>query len=292
MPVIAVASIYMGATAIAAGGLTAFGTIAAIGSIVGGIGVLTGNKTLTAIGAVAGLAGGVGAFAQSQGWMASGSASSALADTATSNTAAMADTASSQIESVAPVVDTGATAVDAGTSAAQVVDQTGNAAGLTQGATAANITQGSELAGSQGGLINAGATPNASVLGNAPGALTKAQLDGTAAFGANSVTGAGSAAAPGGSIFDTLKGGFNTMFRNSDGTLNKDMLSMAGQFVGGMFDEKKQAETDYLNAQAAMLNQQMANASDVPHLNMGLNGQVKFNAKPKPYQRPGLMNAR
>lgn len=292
MPLVAVAGIFVSGAAIATGTLTTLGTIAAIGTIVSSIGVLTENKTLMTIGAVAGLAGGVGAFAESQGWLASAGSGSAMADT-TSNTAAMAETSGSGVESVTPTVDTGAAPPVETGATQQVVDQgvtTGDA--VTQGATTTNITQGSELAAPQGGLIDAG-VPNGEVLGNAPGALTKPQLDGTNIFGANSVPGAATVA-PSGSIFDTLKGGFDSIFRNADGSMNKDMLSMAGNFLGGMFDEKKEAETDYLKAQTDALNQQMANGNSVPRLNMGLNGQVKFKKKTPTYNRPmpGLMNAR
>lgn len=296
MPLVAVAGIFVSGAAIAGGTLTALGTIAAIGTIVSSIGVLTENKTLMTIGAVAGLAGGVGAFAESQGWLASAGSGSAMADT-TSNTAAMAETSGVGVESVTPTVDTGAVAVDTGAVDAgatqQVVDQ-GVTAGdaVAQGTTTTNITQGSELAAPQGGLIDAGVN-NAEVLGNAPGALTKAQLDGTNIFGANSVPGAATAT-PTGSIFDTLKGGFDSIFRNADGSMNKDMLSMAGNFLGGMFDEKKEAETDWLKAQTDALNQQMANGNSVPKMNMGLSGQVRFKKKTPTYNRPmpGLMNAR
>lgn len=72
MPVIAVgAAIFAGAT-IATVGVAAMSTMAvisAVGAIASGIGVITGNKELTKIGGIVSLAGGVGALAQSQGWI-------------------------------------------------------------------------------------------------------------------------------------------------------------------------------------------------------------------------------
>jgi len=75
MPVVAVAAaIYAGGTiaAAAAGAgiiatLGVAGTIAAVGAVAAGVGVVTGNKTLTKIGGVMALVGGIGALADSAG---------------------------------------------------------------------------------------------------------------------------------------------------------------------------------------------------------------------------------
>ncbi|MBT9174204.1 MAG: hypothetical protein DDT21_02615 [Syntrophomonadaceae bacterium] len=62
----------------------AFAAISAVGTIASAVGVVTGNKRLARIGGIAALAGGVGAFAKSQGWIGSaqnlsaGSAGSAI----------------------------------------------------------------------------------------------------------------------------------------------------------------------------------------------------------------------
>jgi hypothetical protein len=316
MPVIAVASIYMGGAALAAGGLTAFGTIAAIGSIVGGIGALTGNKTMMKIGAVAGLAGGIGAFAQSQGWMATGGA--VAAEQGLSNTQAMANTTSSLVENVAPTVDAGMGAAGAaGEAVTQGISDATAAASGTGGMEIAgldaagglnqSITQANPLLEQGGGLMNAGAQEPVSSLVNPTnslgggtdpaGLLSKPQLDGTNVFGANSAPGALDVAGSTGSnkVFDVI-GKFGDLFKNKDGSLNKDMVKMAGDFVGGAFDSRKAAETDFLEARSEEIRQQMANANDVP------NGRFRnksrgplFKPGQPTYRAPrigGLMNAR
>ncbi|MDP3909036.1 MAG: hypothetical protein Q8Q14_01475 [Gemmatimonadales bacterium] len=67
MPAVAVGAAVWGGAALAGGGLTVFATIAAIGAVAAGVGVVTKSKDLMKIGAVMGLVGGVGALAQSAG---------------------------------------------------------------------------------------------------------------------------------------------------------------------------------------------------------------------------------
>lgn len=301
MPVIAAAGVFAGGAALATGTLTVLQTVAAIGSIVGGIGALTGNKTLMKVGAVAGLAGGIGAFAQSQGWIASGNAASALGDTA-NNTAAMANAPGVGVENVAPTVD--ASAAAGGTGATQGAIEAAAAGGGTggleggvagsvlEGATSSNITNASQAleGAAPTGLMGAG--------GQGGSTLSKAALDGTNAFGANSATGAFDLAQTGAgnsSIFDTLGGIAKSIFTNKDGSLNKDMVSIAANFVGGAFDERKAAEADWLEAKTNEINQQMANASAVPNLDIRASGRVKFRRGQPTYYAPragGLYNAR
>ncbi len=296
MPAVAVVGIFVSGAALATGTLGTMATIAAIGTIISSIGVLTENKTLATIGAVASLAGGVGAFAQGQGWLATGETASALGDTgSTSNTMAMAEASGMGVDAAAPVVDTGAVtgAVDATGATQSVIDQAAPA--IT---TADNITQTSALA-QPDGLMNAGsmnpAAPATVDAASSAPMLSKPQLDGTNVFGANSAPGAAPGSTATGSIFDTLKGGFDSIFRNPDGTLNKDMLSMTGKFIGGMFDEKTEAETDYYKAKTEELNFQMANGQNVPYVPMKLNGSVTFNKNAPTYKAPrvgSLYNAR
>jgi hypothetical protein len=72
MPLVAVIPAVFAGVQIAAGALTVIETVAAIGTIAGAIGSLTGNKELAQLGGVAALAGGVGMFAQNQGWIGGG----------------------------------------------------------------------------------------------------------------------------------------------------------------------------------------------------------------------------
>lgn len=324
MPVVAAVPIFAGGAALATGTLTVFQTIAAIGGIVGGIGALTGNKTLMKIGAVAGLAGGVGAFAQSQGWLATGELGSAMADTAVSNTAAMAQEGSALVQDVAPVVDAGTSA--ASNVVSQGIEQAATGAGATAGlesGMAQNITQTSGLAdGSAGGLMNAGATEPATSLMDSTS--MSVQPPATAELGAGpAAAGAVPAASPaataggfvgegvqsgipawdkvagangGGSSLMDVIGKFGGIFKNKDGSLNKDMLSMAGNFIGGAFDSRKAAEADWLDARTDEIRGQIANANDIPTGKWSTRrrgpifkpGRPTYNA-PRP---GGLMNAR
>lgn len=76
MPVVAVAAVAMGASALVTGAvaIASFAGIAAMGSVIGGIGVLTGNKTMAKVGAVMGIVGGVGAWGATAGNFADGKA--------------------------------------------------------------------------------------------------------------------------------------------------------------------------------------------------------------------------
>lgn len=75
MPVVAVAAVAMGATALATTvAISTFAAISAWGAIIGGVGALTGNKTMTKVGMVMGLVGGVGAWGSTAGNFADGQA--------------------------------------------------------------------------------------------------------------------------------------------------------------------------------------------------------------------------
>ena len=116
MPVAAVAGAVFAGAELVAGGLTVFQTIAAVGAITAGVGAVTGDQDLMKIGGIAGLAGGVGMFAQNQGWLNS---TQAVAESG-SNTASFLGEAAPGVEQVSPTVDTGAaiqSASDAGNTA-------------------------------------------------------------------------------------------------------------------------------------------------------------------------------
>lgn len=283
MPVLAIIPGITGVAALggAFGTLTAFQTIAAIGGIVSSVGSLTGNKTLMKIGAIAGLAGGVGAFAQGQGWIPSD---------AMSNTQAMTQTPAPGLESAAPPVAdygqaAGSNAIELGQTGAStsgLIDS-----GIQQSITTANPLV-NETAKASTGLIDAAAptmaqpSPVGSEYGLNPNVNAKDALlargDVMSPLGQS----------PG--IFDKLND--FSKFINE----NKELSKFGFDFLGGMFDERRGAETELYKARAATENQQRKNASDVPVLGPRLRrtGPV-FPATAPTYTPPrtgGLMFAR
>lgn len=277
MPVAAVAGAVFAGVEIATVGIAAMSTfqvIAAVGAITSGIGALTGNEDLMKLGGVAALVGGVGAFASGKGWL--GGADAAKSGTeAVSNTEAMINSTGVGVENVTPTVDIGA---EIGASSAT----SGGTAGLSD--TAANITAPSSAATPSTGLIDA---MNPTDIRLANGTQTTPFM-----------TPASSAVAPAaqsGTFMDTIKG-FADLFKDKDGKYNKDMLSMGMNFVGGLFDDKKGAETDYLKAQIAAMDAQRSNASAIPDMS-GLKVSTKniFKSTAPTYLAPrvgGLMNAK
>jgi hypothetical protein len=295
MPIPVIAAGIAGAASLAtvgAAGLGLFGTIAAVGAITSAVGVVTDSKELKMLGGIAGLAGGVGAFAQSQGWLASAGASAGGggglgplgddirgfgAEEFASNTEAMIKTPTVGVDVPAPAGD--------------VVASSGGGL-MTEGLPDTSVMGGpgqsvikDALAQPSGGLINAGPS----------GSLSKAALDGTSSFGANSAPGAFDMAmarpASSTSVFDSLK----NLFFDKDGRENKTMLSIAGNMVGGMFDDKKKAETDILKTRAEAEKAQMQNANDIPKLGITnkRNGPI-FRPPGPTYYGPqvGLIGAR
>ncbi|MBP8190373.1 MAG: hypothetical protein KAX73_00905 [Aquabacterium sp.] len=277
MPIAAVAGAVFAGVEIATVGIAAMSTfeiIAAVGAITSGVGALTGNEDLMKLGGVAALAGGVGAFASGKGWL--GGADAAKSGTeAVSNTEAMINSTGVGVENVTPTVDIGA---EIGASSAT----SGGTAGLSD--TAANITAPSSAATPSTGLIDA---MNPTDIRLANGTQTTPFM-----------TPASSAVAPAaqsGTFMDTIKG-FADLFKDKDGKYNKDMLSMGMNFVGGLFDDKKGAETDYLKAQIAAMDAQRSNASAIPDMS-GLKVSTKniFKSTAPTYLAPrvgGLMNAK
>jgi hypothetical protein len=252
VPVIAIAGAVAGASALATvgvAGLGVWGTIGAIGGIVSGIGAVTKSKELMALGAVAGLAGGVGAFASSQGWL--GATSAAESATSAAGEAGMTAGAMNSpgvgVENVTPTIDAGMGAQEPVSSLFDTAAE--STAGLTQTT--------SELATQ--------ANPLASEAAKSATSLSKAALDGTNAFGANSMPGAFDlAGAPGKSILDRLSD-FGKFMKD-----NKELSMLAGNMIGGIFDEKKEAEAEFLRARIDSEKQQAANANAVPNLGVKL----------------------
>jgi len=277
MPIAAVAGAVFAGVEIATVGIAAMSTfeiIAAVGAITSGVGALTGNEDLMKLGGVAALAGGVGMFAQGKGGL--GGADAAKSGTkAVSNTKAMINSTGVGVENVTPTVDIGA---EIGANSAT----SGSTAGLSD--TAANITAPSSAATPSTNLIDA---MNPTDIRLANGTQTTPFM-----------TPASSAVAPAaqsGTFMDTIKG-FADLFKDKDGKYNKDMLSMGMNFVGGLFDDKKGAETDYLKAQIAAMDAQRSNASAIPDMS-GLKVSTKniFKSTAPTYLAPrvgGLMNAK
>lgn len=301
MPVLAVgAAIYAGTT-IATVGIAAMSTMAvisAVGAIAAGVGVVTGNKALTQIGAVAGLVGGIGSFAQGQGWLSGdlaggADAASVAADAATGGAEAVSNTGQMIAEAAPGVVDPSAGLVGSMDPSAanytNAMDMASDAAGAAGGGGSAIADVAASAGGGGGGLINAPLSPLA------------AQDVGS--FGSVTPVTAGSTATSG-SIFDTIKGVGDFLGKN------KELASMGLNFVGGMFDDKKKAEAAQANAavglyeaktgsellQQDILRQQVANANSVPDLTgLKVNPAVKvFNTgAPPTYLAPraGLINS-
>jgi hypothetical protein len=285
----------MGATALAAGGLSVFGTIAAIGGIVGGIGALTGNETMMKIGMVAGLAGGIGSFAQGQGWLASADAATTAngATSGISNTQALSQTAAPGVESSAQLADAGAWEAGFEGTSALGGETAGLAAGMESGI-AQNLTATNPLASESTGLFNAGANPtdlrlqdgiqSSPLAAEAATAVEPVANLNTSLGGQNGLNGSdvmsdrfdlngakgaggfgGGAGAEGGGILDVFKKA-GSFWKDMD----KETKSMLGNFVGGAFDKEKAAKADYYASAAEIARQRMANGSAVPNMGFKL----------------------
>lgn len=304
MPLAAVASIVAGASGLAAA-TTVMGTIASIGGIVGGIGVLTKSRELTALGAIAGLAGGVGAFAQGQGWLNSSSALETASSAAgESGIARMINTPSgveagldaSNASSAGYVNGADLASDQAARGGLFNADQPTASAlhptdGLTRSASEM-ATQSSPLAGNESpSLFNAARDSQAANVDIGADALAGYRAPG-ATPGGLSVNGINyGARSGGGSILDTLSQFGQWMERN------KTISSIAANFIGGAFDRTRQAQRDLLNAQTQTLQAQLANASAVPQMNFTTRmpaGGVFPQTAPtyQPVRPAGLFNAR
>ena len=268
MPVAAVAGAVFAGAELVAGGLTIFQTIAAVGAITAGVGAVTGDQDLMKIGAIGGLAGGVGMFAQNQGWLNTAQA----AAEAGGNTATMIGQQAPGMEAVAPTVDTGMGAVEAA----------GNVTGDTLvAADGGNIAQGiTETTG-----VTQSPTMNTGLINTSPSNPMDMKL------AAGKVVGE---AAKDTSVFSSLQK-FADMLKNKDGTYDKNLLAIGANFLGGAFDDKKKAETDYYRSRTASEDAQRTNANSVPSL-AGLKVSDKnifpTNASTYTPVRVGLINAR
>jgi hypothetical protein len=236
MPVAAVAAAVFAGAEIATVGvaaMSAFQVVAAVGAIAAGIGTVTGNQDLVKIGSIASMVGGVGAFAQGKGWIG-GDVAKAGSGGAIAG-ATDASNTSKMLEGAAPGVVDPSAAVAANPAATAGVMGATPASGAGAGALSAAAS------GAPTGLINTAAD------------------------------------AMGGAVQALKQGGEKTMsMLGSVGEWmekNKNVTAMLSNFVGGALDEKKDAETDILKAQAKnealkgnIAAQQAANGSAVPDL--------------------------
>ena len=273
MPVAAVAGAVFAGAELVAGGLTIFQTIAAVGAITAGVGAVTGDQDLMKIGAIGSLAGGVGMFAQNQGWLNTAQA----AAEAGGNTAAMIGQQAPGMESVAPTVDTGMGAVEAANTMTgdNLMADLGEGGNIAQGITdTTGVTQSPTMNTQPGGLLNASPSNPMDMK------LAAGKVVGEAAKDT--------------SVFSSLQK-FADMLKNKDGTYDKNLLAIGANFVGGFFDDKKKAETDYYRSRTASEDAQRTNANSVPSL-AGLKVSDKnifpTNASTYTPVRVGLINAR
>lgn len=295
MPVVAVAAGAFAVGEIATVGIAAMSTfevIAAVGAITSGIGALTGNEDLMKIGAVAGLAGGVGAFAQGKGWLATGDAANTASGAAgTGNIKAMTQT-------VAPGVENTLNNPSAWTAGSE-----GQTAGLSSGSIATNLTTPMKepgLIGSGTSDLGLGSIADSKIVGSpltaSPGAASaplptgqggwQASL-GTTTLGSTARNMSYAGAQPGGGVLGMLKD-FGNFLKD-----NKELASMAGNFIGGMFDDEKKAKADYYQAGADSLRAKTANGSAVPNMGFTTKQNGPFFKPTSPtYTGVSLWNAR
>lgn len=267
MPVVAIgAALYAGAT-IATVGVAAMSTMAvisAVGAIASGIGVVTGDKDLAKIGGIVSLVGGVGAFAQGQGWIG-------------------ADLAKNSAQDIAKSAAGEAGVASAAQATPSVVD--------ASGAVAQNVAQ----AGAGGAGVATAAADIGSTVGSAGLA---GQAAGAGAFDAALKTASAAAPTAGGGALSMLGSVGEWMEKN------KNVTSMLSNFIGGALDQESDAKVKQAEAMAdlyATRNKselaQMANGSAIPDLT-GLkvdpNKNVFSKTTAPTYYNPkavGLINA-
>lgn len=291
MPVVAVAgAIYAGSTIATVGlaAMSAFEIVSAVGAIASGIGAVTGNEDLMKIGGIASLAGGIGAFVSGSASAASG-AGMTSAEQASNTTAMMNTQAPGVVDptvAVQPVADAAQATADAATGAAQTTGLAGADSSITQGITGQN------------GLIDAASMADEAVASGGMASVPQGG-QGYSAFGGNPdfnakdvlmMNKAGTTAQSAsknvfGSIGDFLKNNF----LDKDGRLDKNLMSFGMNFLGGMFDEAKEAQTDYLKSRNQELQNQMRNANAIPDMS-GFKIKPK-NIMPKTPMRVGLISA-
>jgi hypothetical protein len=254
--------------------------ISAVGAVAAGVGTVTGNKDLVKIGAIAGLAGGIGAYAQGQGWM---DATTAIDE------AGLAGDYVNQMDQASDIAAQASTPIPTAPSyQPPTTDESQVMNGTWDQAQTPPVTQ----VAPPSGLVNSN-TNNINGLD-----LTPTQ---SAAVQAGYIARKPPVTSRG--IFDVLKDVGTTLSEN------KELASLGLNFVGGMFDKKKEAEANAANASVdwykarasgELLNQdqqrqQMANANAIPDLTSLKikQGSLYGSTTPPVYTAPriGLMNS-
>ena len=194
------------------------------GAAVSLVGNITGNKSLMKLGAIAGIAGGLGAFAESQGLFSSGNLSETLGMGAKETTSALTATPAPGTQT--PVAD--GAQVTPVSDAAQSRSLTGAGADVNvAGAQSLNVAPAVDP-------LNPGLTPGKDILGRNIPQMSYAQ-----GSGPNLST----AAAPAPGFVDSLKAGNYLDAAKAAGSGTMDMLKnnptgayVAAQAVGGVAD--------------------------------------------------------
>lgn len=262
MPLVAVVAAIGAAGTIATVGLaamTAFEVVAAVGAITAGIGAVTGNEKLMKLGGIMGLAGGVGAFAESQGWIGgeaamSGTEAAASPATQSAQASNVVDAAGGNIAEVA----------QGGADVAKTIESAATTPGVEQ------ITEAAQGGGLMAPKVDGGlqapsaasAAPTTSVPGEFVNESQKLmQQQNLAQAGVNQLN----------TNLPTVDvngkpAGFLDAFKNVGKWMeeNKQLTSIGAAFVGGMFDEEKEAKANAYNAQSDLIRQQMDNMSRMP----------------------------
>ena len=225
MPVVAVAAaVWEVSAAVEVGfaALTAFEAVAVVSSVVGAVGVVTGNQDLVKIGLVGSVVGGVGSFAANQGWISNESlGASAGTDTATVYKAGEQTAFQKALGINAPAESAKAdTAVPTTTPAPAVSSVT--PAPAVSSVTAAPAVAPATVSGTVASAVPVPATVSGTVASAVP------------------VPGASAG------LFDSFKA-----FAKANPTIAYAGMTTAGSAVAGLFDPTKEAQKQELEARAA-----------------------------------------
>lgn len=277
MPIVAIAGIAGGIATIASATVTALQIVSAVGAIASGIGMLTGNEKLAKIGGVISMVGGIGSFAASQGWIGGAEAVKSATEVAASGA-----TQGAQAANVTQA---------AGGNLADVAKGGADIGGQIESATMSAVPQ-PVVEVAQGGLMNpnsAQVVENAGAIGGAPTPTVAAVATTPIADAAKTQVGV-QAVKTGAEQTGGVLGGFLDSFKAAGKFMeeNKQMTSLAGSFIGGMFDKEKEAKEKLLQAQTDMLRQEKNNMSNTPSVTAGKRPSV-FRSSQQTYKPVGLM---
>lgn len=272
---------------------TTMAFVGAIGAVAGGLGVLTGNKTLTTVGMVLGAVGGVGALAAGAGLIGGAGNLTEEASFAGNQTGMLGGSAGTAGSTVADTA-----AIGAGNVGGAAV---GNSASeMTDAATAGGTFGGTDFSGenvggavSQGAAVAPGATAPASASDPSAALNSSANqglINGDTAMQGSNIGMNTTGAAPG--MFDSVMkfGGKIVDTLNA----NKGLSNIVGQMATGAMaalSPKTAAETAYDQSMTAMNQQRLANLNaPQPTLYAGSAARpaVYGNGAPT-YQQPNVV---